>query len=49
MPIAKDCDLNAGVEGALASALRVREAARKPGGILVILTGVSRHGPLGRE
>lgn len=39
----KDCDLYAGVEDALASALRVREAAHEAG-IPVILTEVSYHG-----
>lgn len=39
---APDCDLYSGVEDALASALRVREAARAAK-IPVILTGVSYH------
>ncbi len=38
----KDCDLYAGVEDALASALRIREAAHEAG-IPVILTEVSYH------
>lgn len=37
-----ECDLYAGVEGALASALRVRAAARE-GGVPVILTNVAYH------